>query len=439
MLHDGGVDLSTVAVAVRSSSNRAWDLKMTTARKVTRSLQRTGWTVRRLLALVAVAALCLGLASMPPASAQAAGKNKPGKAATPAAAPEAPAACTLTHPDRPKDEWAMCTVADVELQSTPAIGKTTKAILTVKSQVAVDDAQIMLSVNENFSVTDGDGFGDARTRASGVGPVSTISRSADLAAGGSKTYEFTVRAVSKGYGVVQARVKTGDARTAAGDEDAVQLGGGSALSPTGGLAVTKAPANAPQARATTPARYRAATVDDAGALSAQAPGASCATGRWVFNNELGQQTSSMNFQVQVWDQDPGGTDDHLATGVTNGTGNYNICFESTDSDGGGGQEVYVKFISEVAQWRVRNTAASNSNYVFTTGVIAIPDPGTANFGGLQPSDPALHRALHAYRRHQPAVAVALRGLELPRQPRPDTEDDRQLDPHVDGRDVLLAR
>ena len=102
--------------------------------KTTRTPQMPRSFARRSLAALAATALCLGLASLTPFAAQAADKGKPGKAATPAAAPSAPAACTLTHPDQPKNEWAMCTVADVELQSTPAVGKTTKAVLTVKSQ-----------------------------------------------------------------------------------------------------------------------------------------------------------------------------------------------------------------------------------------------------------------------------------------------------------------
>ncbi len=291
----------------------------------------------------------------------------------------------------------MCTVADVELQSTPAIGKTTKAVLTVKSQEAVQDAQVTLSVNENFEVVSADGFSNARTQASGVGPVSTISRSTDLAAGGTKTYEFTLRAVGKGYGVAQARVKTGDARTAASDEDAVVVGE-VAYADTGGYATEPAPENAAQAPRATQATYSAAPLSaNAGpkSLSAEAPNASCAEGRWVFNNELGQQEGSENVQVEVWDQDSSTADDLLVTAVTGGNGFYNICFESTDGEGGG-QEVYVKFITENAVWRVRNTAASNSNYVWTTGVIAIADPGTANFGWLQPADSAQHRALHAF-------------------------------------------
>ena len=140
-------------------------MKNTRTRRTPRTLARRG------LAALAAIALCLGLASLTPFAAQAADKGKPGKAATPSAAPASPAACTLTHPDQPKNEWAMCTIADVELQSTPAIGKTTKAVLTVKSQEAVQDAQVTLSVNENFEVVSADGFGNARARASGIGPV----------------------------------------------------------------------------------------------------------------------------------------------------------------------------------------------------------------------------------------------------------------------------
>ena len=135
--------------------------------------------------------------TLTPFAAHAADKGKPGKAATPAAAPSAPAACTLTHPDQPKNEWR-CAPSPTSSCCRRPQSEATKAVLTVKSQAAVQDAKVTLSVNENFEVLSTDGFSNARAQASGVGPVSTISRSTDLAAGGTKTYEFTLRATGKG-------------------------------------------------------------------------------------------------------------------------------------------------------------------------------------------------------------------------------------------------
>ena len=371
----------------------------------TQTLKNRRSAVRRSVAVLGTAALCLGVMALSPigqatasgghASVAASSDKKPGKPAKPAPAPEPAPGCTLTDPDSPNNEFAMCVVADVELGAPDADGNAT-ATLTVTSQEDVSDAVVSVSLNQNLSMVSAPGFGNLQSSPSGIGPVSTLSQTVNITAGATRTFSFAVHAASKGYATIQAKVKTGNPRTSASDESTVLVGGASAASPTGGLAVVEAPANAVQAPASSPAEYRPAKVEGPKPKSPDAPGASCATGRWVFQNELGQTTGSMNYQIQAFDQDPGQADDLLATSVTGSNGNYTICFESTDFDQGGGQEVYLRWTSSNSAWRVRDTAAGNNNYVFGTGVIAIADPGTANFGTLQPADPALHRALHAF-------------------------------------------
>ena len=186
-------------------------------------------------------------------------------------------------------------------------------------------------------------------------------------------------------------MKTGDARTTAGDEDAVDLGD-VALAETGGYATAAAPENAAQAPRSTPAKYEAVPLPaDAGpkSLSRRAPptrpvppGAGCSTTRPAL------QDGSENVQVEVWDQDSSAADDLLTTAVTGGNGIYNICFESTDGEGrrpGG--------LRQVHHGRTRcGACATRPRATPTTcgrpGVIAIADPGTANFGSC--SRPTAH-------------------------------------------------
>ncbi len=131
-------------------------------------------------------------------------------------------------------------------------------------------------------------------------------------------------------------------------------------------------------------------------LSAQAPNADCATGGFFFNDENGVSTPAWNTRVVIWDQDSSGGDDALASGFTGGDGRFNLCFESTDSDQGGGQEVYVQFLASNNAWRIRDTAASNQDWRWATGVFGYGDPGGSHeFGNLQPGNGAEHRALHA--------------------------------------------
>ena len=355
--------------------------------------------------MLGTAALCIGVMALAPITqatataghaAQAA--SKPGKPAKPAPPPTPKPGCTLTDPDQPNNEFAYCTIVHATLASSPAAGKPVDLQVTVTSQDDVPSGVLQVGANQSLSLSAPAGFSGLQHSASGVGQMNAVSDSISLAAGQTRTYTFQVQATGKGTGVIQAYFKTGDARTSGMDEVDVDLGAASdSLTSTGDLATVAAPANAQTAPADTLGKYKPAPIDKHVGLNPGAPGADCATGRWVFNDQNGVQTGSANFQVQVWDQDTSGGDDLLATGVTGLDGSYNLCFESTDSDQGGGQEAYVKFISENSTWRVRNDGSSNSNYVFATGVFNYADPGGSHsYGTLQPADGTLHRALHAF-------------------------------------------
>ena len=235
---------------------------------------------------------------------------------------------------------------------------------------------------------------------SGVGAVSTFSRPISSVAFGYQIYYVTVRA-TKGqpYATIQARLKTGDAQTNASGERTWQIG-----------ATTDERGNHPTAVADTSTVAKPWTEQvkigkgltptvPAGqptSLSPNAPGASCATGGFFFLDENGVTTPAYNVAARIWDQDSSGGDDLLAIGFAGSDGRYNVCFESTDFDQGGGQEVYVQFVAANNAWRIRDTAASNQDWRWGTGVFNYGDPGgTHEFGNLQPANTAEHRALHA--------------------------------------------
>ena len=123
------------------------------------------------------------------------------------------------------------------------------------------------------------------------------------------------------------------------------------------------------------------------------PGGSCITGVWGYQHPTLGYTGVGNYQVQIWDDDSG-TDDLMATVVTSG-GSYSGCFTTDDEEGAGTMEVYVRFISENSVWRVRDTAASNTNYVNTTGVVNVNEGVDFSFGNLQPNND-IHRGIHAF-------------------------------------------
>jgi hypothetical protein len=137
------------------------------------------------------------------------------------------------------------------------------------------------------------------------------------------------------------------------------------------------------------------TSDDPEAPS-RAQANACVNGTWSYVDQKGALRPSVNFQVQVWDRDATGGDDRLAIGLTNTSGRYNLCFNNDDGLGGGGQDVYVRFVSENARWRVRKTG-TNDNFVYTTSTINnVADGSNTFFGSLQPGNNTEMRGLHAF-------------------------------------------
>ena len=355
---------------------------------------------------VASLAAILAVALVPAFSAPALGRPDPGrpsgeKGQPSLAAPAAPARpeCDLNKGDSPNDEFAHCTNVVVEFASSPDVGAITTVDVSVTSVADLASGTLTVLVNDGFAIADADGFAAAGTKPSGVGELTAVSRGISLSADETATFAIKVRGEYAGVGIVQARYRTAGGIFDGGDEASAQFGRAAPLSPLGGATekvladATLAPVEpSPAPNATPPSSsQQPATQSQPGA-----PGASCASGGWRFDDENGASQPSRYFRVQVWDQDAG-SNDLLASGFTDSSGNYNLCFESTDADEGGGQEVYVRFVSNAGgAWRVRNTRASNSDYAYVSGVVNYADPGSHDFGNLQPTNGAEHRALHAF-------------------------------------------
>lgn len=116
----------------------------------------------------------------------------------------------------------------------------------------------------------------------------------------------------------------------------------------------------------------------------------CVAGTWTYQDLSGPapvNRPSANYQVQVWEDDDFDADHMIAAGLTNGLGKYNFCFDNADDDGGlccwGGQDVFLKFVSENTTWAVHDTTTKQP-FVTTTGVVKdLPDGSTHDFGALQ--------------------------------------------------------
>jgi hypothetical protein len=297
--------------------------------------------------------------------------------------------------------------AAASLSRLPAVGEEATLTATVRSDVARAGARITIELPDNLAFVDA----PARSRvtagrsSSGIGMATRLESSADLAVDGVRRVEARVKATAAGPAQIRVRVLA-DApwgTDGASDDLFVTIGASSAAShpgidtaPSGG--VTRAQGDvvaATKQHRTKAVPIRGLPAPHSDDRVTHGPTAtSCAAGSWHFLDQNGVLQPSVNYLVQVWAQDSVSADDLLATGVTSFSGSYNLCFDGADGEGGG-QEVYVRFISENSLWRVRDTPAGNNDYVNQTGVDAICDGCNADFGSLMPGND-IHRGMHAF-------------------------------------------
>lgn len=319
-------------------------------------------------------------------------KGKPG-----VAVPAAPAApdCDLNLGDNPNDEFLRCSSVVLSAQSTPQLRANSTVDVAVTAVADLRGAKLTLLTNNAFSASGASGFSAAGSRPSGVGQMAAMTRTINVSAHQTAHYTFRVTGAKRGTGVIQARLDAHNNVFDGGDELSVQLGQPTSLDHGArNAARLQDSARVSVSRADRAAYLRPPT-RGMHSLSPNAPGASCATGGWFFFDETSTLQPAVNQVIQIWDADTSSADDLLASGYNGFDGRYNICFESTDGEGGG-QEVYVRAVSSNPVWRVRDTAASNNDYVFNIGGFNYGDPGgTHEMGNFHPGG-TLDRSAHAY-------------------------------------------
>jgi hypothetical protein len=338
--------------------------------------------------------------------------SAPGFAAAPNAGASKAASCGLESSAHrsDKNEWLSCFNVSATLDRLPAVGETARLTVQVRSDIDVSNAKIAVELPANLAwVQAPAGMSKATvhsTRPETSGLLDSASSTRTLSRGGTQTFTAVVRATAAGDAQIRARVTAPvSGHVEAGSDDVfLTVGGHGQLSrlgakkPAGGVNSTvRMPAGAHVASAPG-AAFRSVTTRGLNkGLAAQA-GAPCDTrvaGSWVYQDQSGVWRASRNTQVQVWDDDVFG-DAHLATGITDNNGNYNICFDS-QSEGfpdSGTADIYVKFISENSIWKV---VRGGSPLTWQTGVTNdVPTGSTLNKGSLTTGDPALHRGLHAF-------------------------------------------
>jgi hypothetical protein len=305
------------------------------------------------------------------------------------------------------DEWARCLNVAASLSRAPAVGEEAVLRVDIRADVARPGARITIELPANLSFAAPPPGATVTTgrSSSGVGAATRATTKADLTAGSVRHFAARIRATAAGPAHVRVRVVAEASwGTDAGSDDVFLTVGRSAGSSRIGFTTSTSGSVTRAIGTSAPSeRHRRHKVVPLTGLPrphsddkpAAAPSAtSCATGSWFFQDQNFALQPSINYQVQVWDDDTSSGDDLMGTGVTSFSGSYNVCGDGADGEGGG-PEIYVLFISSNSLWRVRDTPGGNNNYVNQTGVQAVCDGCTANFGSLMPGND-IHRGMHAF-------------------------------------------
>lgn len=361
---------------------------------------------KTLLAVVTAGSLAvLGLAAGPAG----ADPGTAGKGAAPGyRAPTGPT-CT-ERPSASKsanDEWLSCLGVSASLDRPLSVGETATLRFTVRAsdQLGRTDIRVELPPQLAWAQLPA-GFGASSVTAhepERAGQLSVAYLTRSLPVGEAAAYHGVVRAVSPGATQIQVRASATIGRDVQAGSDTVfltvgergQAGRIGHPARTGDAAVAAVTSTE---RAAQPSWLQPSSV---GVTGLAGPGvmAPCDTrvaGNWSYSDQNSVWHNSMNFQVQVWDQDSVFGDDLLAVGVTDWAGNYNLCFDSSDPDlfESGTADIYVRFVSENAIWKVQR---SGSPLAFRTGTTFDVTPGsTLNLGSLTSGDGTLQRGLHAF-------------------------------------------
>ncbi|MBT2511752.1 hypothetical protein J7I98_39510 [Streptomyces sp. ISL-98] len=301
------------------------------------------------------------------------------------------------------DEWGSCLKVDLQLSEAPAVGATARLDIEIASTAARSDVRVDVQLPAGLVwVETPEGLRSATVASSVPAHGGRLHRAEGHGSTGKARpwrLSGTVKAVAAGSAAIRAvatSVAVGDA-----DSGSVFLTVGAqrssfgiaprdvhAAAPTAGGA-SRAHARLPHrpagpAAGTTPTMVASVAADTA-----------CATGTWGYTDHTGAARVSANAQVTVYDADEKGPHELLASGLTGADGRFLLCFDNTD-EAGGGQDVYVRFATENANWVIRN-GRSKQAYRFTTGIRSETATGTTvDFGAFQPADAALMRGVEAF-------------------------------------------
>lgn len=343
-------------------------------------------------------------------------------AGTPAtAAPAAPtpgkigAQCAPTH-----SEWLRCVTVTAALDRAPTTGQTARLTVTVDARVAIDDLRVLVTLPSALRpAATPAGFTAARAMSrvpSDAGEVTTLSTTVDAAPSRVLRYQTDLIATAIGPTVLRVQATSAGGPVLGSDEVHVPVTIGATPRESrlgkaeGDAEAAQTPAGTPVVPANPSVPYRPASTaglptphsDDIRSPGAAPAQVTCVTGSFNYSDNNGAWHPSKNLQYQVWDDDSFG-DDLLAAGLTDGAGAYRACFNNDDGIGGGGQDVYVRAVTEGTQYKVEDS--DDDAYAFrSTTRDNLGNGRTYDYGQLHTADTTLMPAYHTYDTADDALA-----------------------------------
>jgi hypothetical protein len=336
-------------------------------------------------------------------------------AAPAVAAIPVPASCATG-----RSEIARCVTVAATFDRAPVAGGSARLRLTVTSSIDNDDLRIQIELPAALRAdAPPDGFTTQRTvsaRPADKGTINRLTAIVDARAGRALNYDIGITAVTAGPTTLRVTaISPRGAEFGSHEVHAPAVVGATAadarLGPAqGDAAAEPMPADRPLVDANPAVPYRKGSLaglpkphsDDPKTASPRIAQPSCVTGSFNYSDNNGTFHPSKNLQYQVWDADIFG-DDLLAVGLTDGAGAYRACFDNNDGLGGGGQDVYVRAITEGTQYRVEDT--DDDAYAFrSTTHDNLGNGATFGFGSLHTADAVHMPAYHAYDEADDALA-----------------------------------
>ena len=262
------------------------------------------------------------------------------------------------------------------LSAAPALGQTATLTYEVRAAVARPETTVSVELPDGLVIAEppsGAMITNGR-QSDGTGSATFARTTADLAADGVATWSTTVRATAPGLKQIRVIANAPASWGVDGASDSVFLTVGAdgtasrfggdwpttgGVAPAPGQPTPREPTG--DQKVATPADEEQPHTDDPPAAGPDgADENTCAIGTWSYYDEDGELRPSINYQVQAWDADTRADDDLLDRRDVVLRGDYKLCFDGADGEGGGAGGLRPVHLLEQHVARARHTGRATT-------------------------------------------------------------------------------